>query len=326
MSDIDIEKQKLLEELGLTWSLMSNSKGQSAIDKMPLTISMLCDPSSSNRTQVNICSAMISWISVAAVEAIEEAMLVHSPEIFNYLWDILKAGGNDDKNLPDLQTPAYYLISCIQRQIRNSSSSSFRSKMLPKVLNIIKDLSEAHIYLKEKQPNKVESNVTSRTESVKLLIRCIPTDDDRVVSDTIVVLFPFLKLLDDKMTPLLKKEVIEWLTTVSYRERSLFDSHMEGVLDAMRFGEADELVSIFKGNDQIFTTIAPEILAKNFHFLVTFLGFPEISDAVLMMSQTETGAKILSGSVPSLMKDMDKTVAAGCMSTLMVFQHMSLNM
>jgi hypothetical protein len=77
-------------------------------------------------------------------------------------------------------------------------------------------------------------------------------------------------------------------------------------------------IYIYTGNDQIFTIIAPEILAKNFHFLVTFLGFPEISDAVLMLSQTDTGAKTLSGSVPSLMKDLDKIIAAGCLSTLMV--------
>jgi hypothetical protein len=246
MTNLDNEKQKLLEQLGLTWSSMSESKGQSAVIKMPEIMTMLCNPSSSNRTQVIICSAMISWISVTPKEAIEEAMLTHSPETFDYLRDILKAGGDDDKNLPDLQTPAYYLISCIQRQILNSSSS-FRSEMIPKVLNLIKDLTEAAIYLKEKKTNGVESNATSRTESMRLLIKSIPTDDDVIVSDTIIVLFPFLKLLNEKMTPSLKKEVIGWFVTVGHRDKSLFNSHLQMILDAVRFGEADELVSIFKG-------------------------------------------------------------------------------
>lgn len=317
MTDIDNEKQKLLVQLGLTWSLMSESKGQSANDKMPEIIAMLCDPLSSNRTQISICSALISWISVTPKEAIEEAMLAHSKETFDYLRDILKSGGDDDKSVPDLQTPAYYLTSCIQRQILNSSSS-FRSKMIPKVLDLIKDLTQIAIYLNEKKPNGIETNATSRTESMKLLIRALPTDDDVIVSDTIVVLFPFLKLLNDKMTPILKQEVIGWLVKVGHREKSLFDNHMDLILDAVRFGEADELVSIFKGNDQIFTVIAPQILAKNFHFLVTVLGFPEIAEAILMMAKTDSGAKTLSGSVPSLMKDMDKTVAAGCLPILMV--------
>jgi hypothetical protein len=63
MADADAEKTKLLGELGLLWAVMSESKGQSAIDKMPLIIQKLSDSSSSTRTQLNICSAMISWQS-----------------------------------------------------------------------------------------------------------------------------------------------------------------------------------------------------------------------------------------------------------------------
>jgi hypothetical protein len=75
------------------------------------------------------------------------------------------------------------ILPCIQRQILNSSSS-FRSKMIPKVP--VRFNANSHLPRK-KEPNGVRYFSHREHEADRFL----PTDGDVIVSDTIVVLFPF---------------------------------------------------------------------------------------------------------------------------------------
>ena len=317
MSAADAEKEKLLTELGLTWGLMSDSKGKSATDKMPEIIRRLSDSSSTCRTQLNICSALISWMSVTAKEAIEETMLAHSDSLFAYILRTIKSGGDSEPSVPDAQTPAYYLTSCIQRQMKGASSPSFPAKMTPPVLAIIRELTQSGLLLKEKVANGTESNVSSRTESAKSLVKCLPTDDDTLIFESITTLFPFMKLTSATATPTLRKEVLAWFVAVATRDKTLFNAHITDVVGAMRFGEADDLAYILKDNVPVFTTVAPDVLEKNLNFLLTGLGFPTLSEALLRIARTESGATKLSSNVFTLTKDIDNIKAADALPSLM---------
>lgn len=316
MAAVDAEMSNLLEELRLTASLISESNGQSSTANMDQILQLLNDPISSCRTQESVYSTVTSWQSLASNEEIENTMIAHSSSIFDYILRIIKSGSDADFGLPNMQISAYHLTSCIQKQMKNSTSSSFIAKMVPAVLTVIRCLSQSGIYLREKSPNSTESNVSSRAESVKLLIKCIPTDTNNYISETISTFFSFMKLISVAATPVLRGEIVGGLVAIGQRDKSLFDPHIYDLVSAMRFGEADELIFILRGNYKVFNELAPKVLEHNVHYLVTLFGFPSLSEALLLIATTDSGASKLSSSVTTLTKDMECIQAAGAVQPL----------
>ena len=318
MTAADTEKSNFIEEVDLSAPIMTRPDGQSANYKMTQVVQLLSDPSSSCRLQQSVCSDVMLWQANAPNEVVEETMLVHSDSILNYILRILREGSDAEYGSPDIQISAYSLTSCVQKQMKNSSSSSFISKMVPAILSIIGSLASSKIYLKEKLPNTADSNVSSRTEVVRLLIKCIPTESNYFISETISMYFSFMKLISATATPGLRGEILGSLVAIGRRDKSLFNPHVYDLVGAMRFGEADELLFILKDNYRVFNELAPKVLEHNVHYLVTLFGFSSLSEALLSIAMTDSGASKLSSSVTSITKDMEGIQAAGALLPLIM--------
>ena len=288
---------------GLSSTELTSSNGESPTSKIPLILEKLRDVNSPQELLLTICSGMVSWQSIARGDAFERFIITHSEGIFAFLVRSFLHEAQIETS-SDAQLPAYYIACCINRQARNPTSPSFGRKISEYIVTLIAELTTNNIRMRDKLPNIKETNVTTRTESVKLLMKCIVTEDDMTAQAVIPILLKFLVMLSDwKTSPQLRKDVIDWLLCIDKRNRSLYYNYVGDLVHTMRLGEVDELLCILQGDNTLFTVIAPEVLLHNVHFLITTLGYELLSNSLEYAAHSNEGVLKLCAGVPGLVRD-----------------------
>ena len=227
-------KIQMLEELGLTWNALSGSKGDSALSKFETILNKLIDAGTPNETKLVISTAIISLMSTATPESIQTALNTHMVLLFKYLIPLVKT--IEDK---ERQTIGNYMLSFVQIQIKNAvAAPSFTTKMGAEVTKLLKELKQMIPTLKEKDINDADEPIHTRTESIKLLVKCIQPSDDVATSAAMPVLMEMFTVVEkEKKTPMLRSALLEFVTAVHDRKPSLLTTYMGIVVDAMQQGD-----------------------------------------------------------------------------------------
>ena len=227
-------KAQLLGELGLTWNALSESKGNSALSKFETILTKLNDAGTSNETKLTISTAIISLMSVATPDSIQTALNTHMALLFKYIIPLVKTVEDKER-----QMIGNYMLSFVQIQVKNAvAAPSFTTKMGAEVTKILKDLKQMIPTLKEKGLNDADEPIHTRTESIKLLVKCIQPTDDVATTTAMPVLMEMLTIADrEKKTPMLRSALLEFVSAVHERKPSLLTSYVGILIDAMQQGD-----------------------------------------------------------------------------------------
>ena len=270
-----MDASKVVEELGLTWNALSESKGASALSKFGTTIAKMKDPSVPKEVKLAVSTAMISLLSTATPDAIQSGLLEHLDAIFEYAATTLKTA--EEK---DLMTPCNYVLSFVQCQAKSANAMPvFTTKMAVIVVRLLRDFEQLLPALKEKGPSDADELIHTKTETVKLLTKCVsPGDDEAVVKALPQLMKYYNALTQEKKTPLFRSSLVEFVSAVAERKPELLGEHFAVAVDAVQAGE--------------FPLVVGQLL-----------------DAFTTYARTNSGAAKLGGMVPSLMREPPMTGA-----------------
>lgn len=227
-------KASLLQSLGLTWSLLSESKGNSALSKFGDIVTKLKDGGTPKEAKLVVSNGIISLLSVATSESIQTALLANISVIFEYIGATVKS-----ENDKELQMACNYVLSFIQCQVKNATSAaSFTTKMASEVTKLLNEMALVVPSLKEKGANDTDDPAHTRTESIKLLVKCIqPMDDEAVVTALPVLMSMLVAVGQEKKTPTLRAALIETITAVAGRRAALLHAYAGDLLECMKSGD-----------------------------------------------------------------------------------------
>ena len=230
----DAAKASLLESLGLTWNLLSESKGNSALSKFGEIVTKLKEGSTPKEAKLVVSNGIISLLSVATPESIQTALIANLTNIFEYV-----AATIQSENDKELQMACNYVLSFIQCQVKNATSTaSFTTKMATEVVKLLNSITQMVPTLKEKGANDPDDPAHARTESIKLLVKCIqPMDDDAVTAALPVLMAMLMTVGTEKKTPTLRAALIELVTAVAGRKAALLHAHAGDLLECMKAGD-----------------------------------------------------------------------------------------
>jgi hypothetical protein len=270
-----MDASKVVEELGLTWNALSESKGASALSKFGTTIAKLKDPSVPKEVKLAVSTAMISLLSTATPDAIQAGLMDHLDTIFDYAATTVKTA--EDK---DVLTPCNYVLSFVQCQAKSANAMpAFTTKMAVIVTRLLRDFEQLLPSLKEKGPSDPDELIHTKTESIKLLAKCVSPGDDEAVAKALVQLMKYYAVMtQEKKTPLFRAAIIEFVSAVAERKPELLGEHFAVAVDAVQAGEFPLVVG-------------------------------QLMDAFMTYARTNSGAAKLGGLVPALMREPPMTGA-----------------